>query len=87
MTQEQKDLLLKDLCARLPYGVKVSTPDDVSRTIKRMNLDSNLIEVGNYIDDVYVRDEQGNILKHHAHIGAFNLYDFQKIIIDVNKNE
>ena len=22
MTQEQKDLLLKDLCARLPYGVK-----------------------------------------------------------------
>ena len=23
MTPEQKDLLLKDLCARLPYGVKV----------------------------------------------------------------
>ena len=23
MTQEQKDLLLKDLCARLPYGVKL----------------------------------------------------------------
>lgn len=23
MTQEQKDLLLKDLCSRLPYGVKV----------------------------------------------------------------
>ena len=23
MTQEQKDLLMKDLCARLPYGVKV----------------------------------------------------------------
>lgn len=23
MTQEQKDLLLKDLCGRLPYGVKV----------------------------------------------------------------
>ena len=22
MTQDQKDLLLKDLCARLPYGVK-----------------------------------------------------------------
>ena len=22
MTQEQKDLLLKDLCGRLPYGVK-----------------------------------------------------------------
>ena len=24
MTQDQKDLLLKDLCTRLPYGVKVS---------------------------------------------------------------
>ena len=24
MTQEDKDLLLKDLCARLPYGVKVN---------------------------------------------------------------
>ena len=24
MTQEEKDLLLKDLCARLPYGVKIS---------------------------------------------------------------
>lgn len=23
MTQEQKELLLKDLCARLPYGVKI----------------------------------------------------------------
>lgn len=26
MTQEEKDLLLKDLCARLPYGVKILTP-------------------------------------------------------------
>ena len=25
MTQEQKDLLLKDLCTRLPYGVKCKT--------------------------------------------------------------
>lgn len=24
MTQENKDLLLKDLCARLPYGVKIN---------------------------------------------------------------
>ena len=25
MTQEDKQLLLKDLCARLPYGVKVES--------------------------------------------------------------
>ena len=28
MTQEQKDLLLKDLCARLPYGVKCQCFDE-----------------------------------------------------------
>ena len=46
-------------------------------------------EIVDYINNsmqVYVRDEQGNILKHHAHISSFNLNDFQKIIIDVNKN-
>jgi hypothetical protein len=46
-------------------------------------------EIVDYINnmDVYVRDKQGNILKHHAHIGAFNMYDCQKIIIDIDKNE
>lgn len=29
MTQEQKDILLKDLCARLPYGVKVEYENKV----------------------------------------------------------
>ena len=24
MTQEEKELLIKDLCARLPYGVKIN---------------------------------------------------------------
>ena len=28
MTEEDKDLLLKDLCARLKYGVKIQTPAD-----------------------------------------------------------
>ena len=27
MTQEQKSLLLKDICARLPYKVKISIPE------------------------------------------------------------
>ena len=29
MTQEDKELLLKDLCARLPYGVKIQVPYDI----------------------------------------------------------
>ena len=28
MTQNDKDLLLKDLCARLPYGVKIQSTDE-----------------------------------------------------------
>ena len=29
MTQEDKELLLKDLCARLPYGVKVQIKNEI----------------------------------------------------------
>lgn len=38
MTQEQKELLLKDLCARLPYGVKFM--------IDRMYLTKDMIKGG-----------------------------------------
>lgn len=56
--------------------------------IKNLKNELTKQEIVDYINSmpVYVRDEQGNILKHHARIGAFSLYDFQKIIIDVNKN-
>lgn len=47
MTQENKELLLKDLCARLPYGVKVYIRDmDYPETVQAVY--SNL--------DVLVRD-------------------------------
>ena len=29
MTQQDKELLIKDLCARLPYGVKVNEGEDI----------------------------------------------------------
>lgn len=32
MTQEDKELLLKDLCARLPYGVKGIVEDGINVT-------------------------------------------------------
>ena len=37
MTQEDKDLLLKDLCARLPYGVKVYAGEDLAMTLKQID--------------------------------------------------
>jgi hypothetical protein len=44
MKQEEKDLLLKDLCARLPYGVKVqsySYEDDIETVETLYNIDSD----------------------------------------------
>ena len=42
MTQEDKELLLKDLCARLPYGVKVrrivhTTPTNTVESVELFN--------------------------------------------------
>jgi hypothetical protein len=36
MTEEYKDLLLKDLCSRLPYGVKGVLCDDCTCTLDRI---------------------------------------------------
>lgn len=37
MTQEDKELLLKDLTARLPYGVKVYAGEDLAMTLKQID--------------------------------------------------
>jgi len=38
MTQEDKDLLLKDLCERLPYQVKINC-FDIPRTLESISID------------------------------------------------
>ena len=43
MTQEHKELLIKDLCARLPYGVKISVNDKVE-ILQGVNVLDNVIE-------------------------------------------
>ena len=48
MTQEDKELLLKDLCAKLPYGVRVLLSDEDVETL-------NLIEWNKIIQDWYIR--------------------------------
>lgn len=37
MTKEDKELLLKDLCARLSYGVKVYAGEDLAMTLKQID--------------------------------------------------
>ena len=48
MTQEQKELLLKDLCARLPYGVKISVDDKVE-TVQGINILDTVVEYDSWL--------------------------------------
>ena len=48
MTQENKDLLLKDLCARLPYGVKISVNDKVE-TVQGINILDTVVEYDSWL--------------------------------------
>ena len=46
MTQEDKNLLLKDLCARLPYGIKVNAPFTTNKQEKAKGYKINSINFG-----------------------------------------
>jgi hypothetical protein len=48
MTQEQKELLLKDLCARLSYGVKISVNDKVE-ILQGINTIDNVAEYDSFL--------------------------------------
>ena len=48
MTQEDKELLLKDLCARLPYDVKIRVNDKIE-TVEGINILDNIVEFGTYM--------------------------------------
>lgn len=48
MTQEEKDLLLKDLCARLPYGVKIVIQDTFKYSI--VSREYHVLDVSNFSD-------------------------------------
>lgn len=48
MTTEDKELLLKDLCARLPYGVKISVDDKVE-TVQGINILDTVVEYDSWL--------------------------------------
>lgn len=54
MTQEDKDLLLKDLCSRLPYGVKASTKVGGNIKISFMGEDTIIGEDGDSYDISFI---------------------------------
>lgn len=48
MTQEHKELLLKDLCSRLPYRVKISVNNNIE-SLQGINVLDNVIEYGSFL--------------------------------------
>jgi hypothetical protein len=48
MKQENKDLLIKDLCARLQYGVKISVNDKIE-SLQGINILDNIVEYGSFL--------------------------------------
>ena len=60
MTQEDKELLLKDICARLPYGVKIQVPYEdgsgyFAETVWEVNNDGHFHVNGWGIEYEYVK--------------------------------
>ena len=59
MTQEDKQLLLVDLCCRLPYLTKVKCPfDDEPYTLLSINWDKEIVVIGFMNVDTYVTSKQ-----------------------------
>jgi hypothetical protein len=52
MTQEDKQLLLKDLCARLPYRVVVSFKNSDTKEAFNQILDYTLVHIVEYIPSI-----------------------------------
>lgn len=48
MTQKDKALLLKDLCARLPFKVKISVNDKIE-SLQGINILDNVVEYGSFL--------------------------------------
>ena len=98
MTQEEKELLLKDLCARLPYGVKASTKVGGNIKISFVGYDTIIGEDGDSYDISFItpylfplssmNEEQGKI--YHELIGGMFgtnvLINFELLEEFFNKN-
>lgn len=61
MKQENKELLLKDLCARLPYGVKVKVTPVPSEEYKHIFFNARIVCID--IDYIGVLSDNGFVLQ------------------------
>ena len=61
MTQEKKDLLIKDLCTRLPYGVRIAYRCNQIHELRAI-LKNGLVMIADIITNEYVTRSVENII-------------------------
>ena len=84
MTQEQKELLLKDLCSRLPYGVKLSYRCNHIHILKAIHK-SGLIVIDDTITNITTTTDVENIMPYLFPLSSMN--EVQKNIYSIYINE
>lgn len=67
MTQEEKDLLLKDICSRLPYGVKLQHVKNTDSIVELYSIDLDdfycKIQFYTYKGKALIASDEGKLLK------------------------
>ena len=67
MTQEQKELLLKDICSRLPYGVKLQHVKNTDSIVELYSIDLDdfycKIQFYTYKGKALTASDEGKLLK------------------------
>ena len=84
MTQEEKDLLIKDLCARLPYGVKIELTWWVMNDGMYMNTTLEPDHIDQLLNDEYGDAEIKPYLFPLSSMTEEQLFEVQEIM---GKNE
>lgn len=89
MTKEQKDLLLKDLCARLHYGVKVNAPFTSNKSENAKGYKINGIKFGvvEWTPILFGEKKQRNSIVIEAFSEKYNQYCSIDIELDNNIEE
>jgi hypothetical protein len=78
MTQEEKDLLLQDLCARLPYGIKFPITVKKPITSEPIETTGTISDINRYGIVSFVWDYEGQeiLVKNSLHIKDVKPYLF-----------
>ena len=90
MTTEDKQILLQDICARLPYGVNFKQSDSSTIKMRSVGFETkNVIPINLFFKkpDFYLFDNYGNlVLKPYLRpLSSMTEKEMRRVILDPNK--